>query len=407
MRTTTQFMNASGMALGADIDPLGLVTQLLQGPPDVRLDAWMQAGPAGAPAIPALAPLLDADDPEVADAALCAMERIAYYAGRPGADAEAQAVAAALAAVLDPAHPKCREVLHRLSLVAGDGEVAAIAALLSNPYLAEDARLALLRCGTDAALAALAAAEPLPSPPTPLPQAHAHNDYVHPRPLLDALDNGFCGIEADIHLVDGALLVAHDADEVDAARTLKGLYLAPLLHRVRTFGSVSPNAPTCMLLIDIKSEAEPTYAALRGALGEFASMLTSFEGDAMQTRAVTVVVSGNRPIQTISAEASRLVAVDGRASDLDSAVSPALMPLLSDDWTSLFSWSGGSPMPDNERRKLREGVARVHAAGRKVRFWNTPHRTDVWDELLAAGVDYIGADDLGMLRDHLLSKREA
>src|SRR5207237_4622701 len=40
----------------------------------------------------------------------------------------------------------------------------------------------------------------------PLIHAHAHNDYEHTRPLLDALDHGFCSVEADIHLVDGKLL---------------------------------------------------------------------------------------------------------------------------------------------------------------------------------------------------------
>src|SRR5262245_58578952 len=41
------------------------------------------------------------------------------------------------------------------------------------------------------------------APTTPLRQAHAHNDYEHPRPLFDALDQGFCSVEADIYLVDG------------------------------------------------------------------------------------------------------------------------------------------------------------------------------------------------------------
>jgi hypothetical protein len=39
-----------------------------------------------------------------------------------------------------------------------------------------------------------------------LEHAHAHNDYLHQRPLLDALDHGFCSVEADIFLVDGELL---------------------------------------------------------------------------------------------------------------------------------------------------------------------------------------------------------
>src|SRR5512135_1483640 len=48
-----------------------------------------------------------------------------------------------------------------------------------------------------------------PAQPTPLVHAHAHNDYQHERPLLDALDRGFCSVEADVHLVNGELLVAH------------------------------------------------------------------------------------------------------------------------------------------------------------------------------------------------------
>src|SRR5882762_4628435 len=72
--------------------------------------------------------------------------------------------------------------------------------------------------------------------PTPLIHAHAHNDYEHTRPLLDALDHGFCSVEADIYLVDGKLLVAHDRSKVKAERTLQSLYLDPLRERVRKNG---------------------------------------------------------------------------------------------------------------------------------------------------------------------------
>jgi len=65
----------------------------------------------------------------------------------------------------------------------------------------------------------------------PLIRAHAHNDYEHPRPLLDALDCGFGSIVADVHLVDGVLLVGHDAKDLKPARTLETHYLAPLRER--------------------------------------------------------------------------------------------------------------------------------------------------------------------------------
>src|SRR5512136_1353825 len=71
------------------------------------------------------------------------------------------------------------------------------------------------------------------STPRPLTRAHAHNDYMHTRPLLDALDHGFCSVEADINLVEGQLLVAHSLKETKPERTLQRLYLDPLRKRVR------------------------------------------------------------------------------------------------------------------------------------------------------------------------------
>ena len=51
-----------------------------------------------------------------------------------------------------------------------------------------------------------------------LTNAHAHNDYEHTHPLADALEQGFCSIEADIHLVNGKLLVAHDLKATQIGR---------------------------------------------------------------------------------------------------------------------------------------------------------------------------------------------
>src|SRR5688572_31979100 len=75
------------------------------------------------------------------------------------------------------------------------------------------------------ALAVLAVS---PGVTPPLPRAHAHNDYEHTRPLIDALEFGFCSVEADIWLVNGQLLVAHDLKDAKAGRTLQALYLDPL-----------------------------------------------------------------------------------------------------------------------------------------------------------------------------------
>jgi hypothetical protein len=238
--------------------------------------------------------------------------------------------------------------------------------------------------------------------PQPLRQAHAHNDYEHTRPLLDALSHGFTSVEADIYLVDGRLLVAHNRSDVRPDRTLESLYLDPLGERMKKFGGqIYPNGPAFTLLIDIKSEAESTYAALRDVLAKHRDTLTRVENGQVQSGAVTVVISGNRPQATMAAEASRYAGIDGRLSDLDSDRPSHLMPLISDNWLLNFKWTGVGPMPDAEREKLKSIVARAHQRGRRLRLWATPDSEAMWRELAAAQVDLINTDDLAGLEEFL------
>jgi hypothetical protein len=239
----------------------------------------------------------------------------------------------------------------------------------------------------------------------PLPQAHAHNDYEHKRPLLDALAHGFCSVEADIYFTNGALLVAHDADKVDPKRTLEALYLDPLRQRVKqNGGSVHSNGPPFMLLIDFKTEATSTYAALRPVLEKYREMLTKFTSSETRTGAVTIVLSGNRPVQTVASERERLVGIDGRLPDLDENPSPHLVPLVSDNWTKYFQWRGQGALSENERAKLKAFVGRTHAAGQKIRFWAVPDTEAGWHVMREAGVDLVNTDDLAGLQKFLSTR---
>jgi len=237
-----------------------------------------------------------------------------------------------------------------------------------------------------------------------LVQAHAHNDYEHPRPLLDALAQGFCSVEADVWLVDGKLLVAHDQQNARPARTLSALYLDPLRDRIRrNAGRVYPTGPTCMLLIDVKSEAAPTYTVLRDLLQGYEEMLTVFTRSNTQPKAITVILSGNRAPAMLAAESVRLAALDGRLPDLDSTASPALIPLISDNWRTHFAWRGEGPIPEAEQVKLRELVSRAHERGRRIRFWGAPDLPAGWRALGQGGVDLIGTDNLAGLSSFLRS----
>src|SRR5262245_37005262 len=242
--------------------------------------------------------------------------------------------------------------------------------------------------------------------PAPPSRGHAHNDYEHERPLLDALDHGFFSVEADIYLVEGRLLVGHNVIDLRPARTLEALYLDPLQKRVReNGGQVYRGGKGFLLLIDIKSDAETTYAALRKVFEKYSGMLTFVRDGFEEKRAVTIVLSGERPRETLRAEPVRRAGYDGRLEDLDSKDSPHLLPLISDNWTLHFKWRGDGAFPDDERRKLAEIVAKAHEKGRGVRFWATPDKPAVWSALYDARVDLINTDDLKGLESFLRERQ--
>ena len=251
-----------------------------------------------------------------------------------------------------------------------------------------------------------AAAQAADTPP--LVRAHAHNDYEHPRPLLDALACGFGSIEADVHLVDGRLLVAHDRKAVKPERTLEALYLDPLRERVKQNGGrVYRSGPTIILLIDVKSEAVATYEALHAVLKNYAAMLTVFRDGVTTPGAITVIVSGSRAPAVMAAQALRYAAMDGRIDDLNGQTAPALIPLVSDNWQKVFSWRWTGPIPADEALKLKALVEQAHAQGRQLRFWNTPDNPATWSVLYGAGVDLINTDQLTGLQGFLRAQKSS
>ena len=236
---------------------------------------------------------------------------------------------------------------------------------------------------------------------SPLYRAHAHNDYLHARPLADALAHGFRSVEADVWLTNGALLVAHDFKDASAERTLEKLYLDPLRAFVKTNDASRGQQPPITLLVDVKSPAEPTYSALKKVLAGYTDILTAFKAAGIQTNAVMVIISGNRAETTMREEPIRWAAVDGRLPDLENNPPVALFPLISDTWTKYFQWRGQGPLPEEERTKLRALVSQAHRQGRVIRLWAAPDNEAGWKELFEAGVDLLNTDKLAEMESFL------
>ena len=238
--------------------------------------------------------------------------------------------------------------------------------------------------------------------PTPLQSAHAHNDYLHQRPLLDALDHGFTSIEADVFPVEGQLLVAHTSLELSKEKTLEGLYLKPLRDIAkRNGGSIYGDGKPIILLVDIKTKGVEAYALLEPLLKAYDDIVSSHLDGEFCEKAVTVIISGDRPRAEIEKSNPRYVSIDGRLGDLESAPPAAFVPLISDNWGNHFKYRGQGEMPTAEREKLATIVKKCQEQGRRLRFWATPENETLWTELQNAGVDLIGTDDLEALQKHL------
>lgn len=249
--------------------------------------------------------------------------------------------------------------------------------------------------------AAAAAAAPILLP------AYAHNDYENRRPLQDALDQGYRGAEADVYLVDGRLLVAHDRDEVRPGRTLAALYLEPLQALVARDGAVLPDGSAFLLNIEAKERGRETYDALRAELARFAGMLAVVRDGVPEPGPVQVVLVGwFPPLAELVAEPVRYAAVQAHYRDLpaDHADLPAhLLRLVSVQYGDEFAWNGkGEPPAAFSARLARIRADAGAVPGRLLRVFRVPRRDGAYRALLAGGVDLIGTKTLDRSREVLL-----
>ena len=238
-----------------------------------------------------------------------------------------------------------------------------------------------------------------------LANGHAHNDYEQARPFYDAISQGYTSLEVDIHLIDGELYVYHDKpSSPDPDKTLQKLYLEPLINMVKENNNkvYKNHSGEFYLLIDIKSEANQTYGILRKQLLQYSpQVFTRVNDNKIINGPVTIILSGNRPIEKLSSEQSRLVFLDGRPGDLQRGYSSNLMPLISDRFSKHFKWDGLGQMPLYELEYLQRLVQITHDEGKKIRFWGSPDNTTTWNTLLVNGVDLINTDKLKPLAQFL------
>jgi hypothetical protein len=269
----------------------------------------------------------------------------------------------------------------------------------------------------------------------PVP-VHSHNDYWRSIPLFEALASGCISVEADVHLRESDLLVGHSSVGLNDEDSLRTMYLDPLQRMVQkqnvrrtgdAWRGIFDRAPqqTVVLLVDLKTEGEKTFAELDRQLQSLRDLdfLTYWDGERRVTRPLTIVASGNAPFESVLSLNStrrdifwdaKLEILPSQGDVLDADSTPVYTYNASNSyyastrWTNarLYAWHNESlPQPSSPRARDVEltQIDQAKARGLVSRYWDTPTgppnlRDIAWRVLVERQVGIIGMDDLGIVR---------
>ncbi len=219
---------------------------------------------------------------------------------------------------------------------------------------------------------------------------HSHNDYKQQIPLLEAYYAGMGSIEADVFYRNGELFVAHDSTEIMPGKTLKKIYLDPLVTLFRENGN-QPYAKAgqkLQLVIDIKADYQNVLATLLNQLKGDEAIFDQGNNPA----AIKIVVSGDVPPPEQFNRYPQLIFFDGRPDHTYTVEQLKRVAMISDEVSHYALWNGkGTPTPP-DLEKMKAVIAKAHEMGKPFRFWATKDSPNSWKELEKMGVDWVGTD---------------
>ncbi len=231
---------------------------------------------------------------------------------------------------------------------------------------------------------------------------HSHNDYNQDIPFLFAYYAGMGSIEADVYLRNGTLLVAHDAKDIRADRTLDKLYFSVIAEMFRRNGGNIREDSTkkLQLLIDIKEN----YSDVIPAIVLLSNRYPGVFDFTKNPRAVHIVLTGNIPPPEKFSDYPAFLSYDGRPGIEYTKEQLSHIALISADVKTLSNWNGkGTPVTE-DAAKLKQAIDHAHALGKPFRFWDTKDNVNTWIELEKLGVDWIGTDHPGQLQEFYAHK---
>lgn len=232
--------------------------------------------------------------------------------------------------------------------------------------------------------------------------AHSHNDYEQKTPFYLAYNAQFGSIEADIWAVSGELFVAHNKTEITDANTLDHLYIEPIVSLFKKHGGKVSGDPsyTFQLLIDLKSDVEPTLTLLTEKLKKYPEVFDP----SRNKNAVRIIITGNRPEPSGFKEYPEFIFFDGNINRKYDTEQLKRVGIYSQNLANFTSWKGKDAIPAKEEIRLKQIIDSVHGINKKIRFWNAPDTPEAWRILIKLKVDLINTDHIPELSAFLKTK---
>lgn len=230
---------------------------------------------------------------------------------------------------------------------------------------------------------------------------HSHNDYKQQIPLLAAYYAGMGSIEADVFYRNGELYVAHESSEIKPGKTLKKLYIEPLIAFFKENGNRPYADPSqkLQLVIDIKENYEQVLSNLLENLKGHEAIFDQQKNPS----AIKIVISGNIPPVEKFNHYPQFIYFDGRPEKDYSPEQLKRIGMISQSIAHYSVWNGkGTPTPP-DLAKMKTVIDKAHKMGKPFRFWATKDSPNSWKELAHMGVDWINTDQPTALKNFYLN----
>lgn len=211
---------------------------------------------------------------------------------------------------------------------------------------------------------------------------HSHNDYWRDLPFYTALSVGCISIESDVWLYNDTLYVGHVPSSLSPARTFHSLYIEPILSVLNRENPVSPfatskthngvfdgdSSQTLYLFVDVKTRGETTWPYVVQGLQPLrdAGYLTTYDGAGVTPGAVTVIGTGNTPLDQIQNKKFRDYFYDAPIPLLEttfSNITSDISPIASTDFAAVFGTVTGTKFNSTQLATLRSQVATAKRKG--------------------------------------------